>query len=198
LKDLDLIHSDQENYNKNGHHQGKLVLGERMKAALLDQLRHDVGLLISCDVMDYSLLMGIVPLDNGHKCSKDSSIPPSDSSPPTNLFRIIASPLSFLGGKLYNGGRTILSSILTVPFPYYGADLCGVDCGKLSRIEGQRHGQRALYYFGLIDFLQPWTFRKACEREMKGLVGYDKQRISCVHPRFYASRFLDFLDANIC
>ena len=134
------------------------------------------------------LLLGVVPLDQREVHIKDSSVHPPDSSPLSNALQIIASPISFVAGKLYGEGRKMLSSIITIPFPYYGAELCGVDCGKLSRIEGRRRGKRAIYYLGLIDFLQPWTFRKACEKEMKGIVGYNKQLISCVDPHFYASK----------
>ena len=64
-------------------------------------------------------------------------------------------------------------------------------------MQGKRRGDRAMYYMGLIDFLQPWTARKVVEKNLKGLMGYDTKAISCVDPEEYANRFLEFLDANI-
>jgi hypothetical protein len=90
-----------------------------------------------------------------------------------------------------------LDSIFTTPLPYYGSGTCGVDGGKLSVFHGKRRGDRAVYYMGLIDFLQPWTTRKVIERRLKGLMGYDTNAISSVTPEEYAKRFLEYMDANM-
>lgn len=199
-KDLDLV-NEKLYYGAEGdsRHPWKtgMEFGERLKSSLLNQLRHDVGLLMKCDVMDYSLLMGVVMLDDDQKPTmyKMTLGKTSCSSDPLS---VISSPLLYICARIISAGEKLLSSVLTVPFPYYGADLCGVDCGKLSRIEGRRHGRRAVFYLGLIDFLQPWTTRKLFERELKGLVGYNKHLISCVNPQLYASRFLEFVDSIIC
>jgi len=195
FKDLDLL-KEREKYHRDLRHRWKtgIEFGERVKSSLLDQLRHDVSLLMSCDVMDYSLLMGIVVLDEDQKPTRMTL---AKSSCATDPLRVITSPLLYIGDNIVSVGGKLLSSVLTFPFPYYGADLCGVDCGALSKIEGRRHGKRAIFYLGLIDFLQPWTTRKVIERDMKGLFGYNKLLISCVHPHLYASRFLDFVDSNI-
>ena len=81
--------------------------------------------------------------------------------------------------------------------PYYGAGVCGVNGGVLSIQTGRRAGDRAVYYMGIIDFLQPWTTKKVMEREVKGLLGYNTKAISCVSPKDYAARFLDFIDAHV-
>lgn len=81
--------------------------------------------------------------------------------------------------------------------PYYGSGSCVVDGGKLSVFHGERRGERAIYYMGLIDFLQPWTKRKVVERYLKGIIGYDTNAISSVTPEEYATRFLAYLDDNI-
>ncbi|KAJ1436078.1 hypothetical protein B484DRAFT_445853 [Ochromonadaceae sp. CCMP2298] len=52
-----------------------------------------------------------------------------------------------------------------------------------------------VYHFGIIDFLQQYTFRKWLETLLKGFF-WDRRKISCVPPRFYASRFLGFIDEN--
>ena len=111
--------------------------------------------------------------------------------------RVIAAPLLYVVKKLHSMGEITLSTVLTLPLPYYGAGICGVDAGALSVLHGKRLGRRAVYYIGLIDFLQPWTTRKILERELKGLLGYDKHAISCVDPKEYGARFIHFLDAHL-
>jgi 1-phosphatidylinositol-4-phosphate 5-kinase len=66
----------------------------------------------------------------------------------------------------------------------------------LSQLLGRRLGSRAIYYFGLIDFLQPYNAKKAIEYRLKSVV-YKQGAFSCVPPREYADRFLDYLDRHI-
>mmetsp|Transcript_15421 Transcript_15421/g.22866 ORF Transcript_15421/g.22866 Transcript_15421/m.22866 type:complete len:84 (-) Transcript_15421:1088-1339(-) len=81
--------------------------------------------------------------------------------------------------------------------PYYGAGSTKVDGGNLSSIRGTLMGKDVIYYMGVIDFLQPWTVKKRLERDLKGLVGYDKTAISCVAPSDYSTRFLSFIDSHV-
>ncbi|KAI2501262.1 Phosphatidylinositol-4-phosphate 5-Kinase [Fragilaria crotonensis] len=193
-------------------------LGPSCKAALLSQLRRDVKLLVECQVMDYSLLVGVVDMDTMR--FDVSSMEAFDRSVAfESMFRrqskrrvnklkaaglkllapihIMSAPALYFGRRAVSLAESTLSSILTLPLPYYGAGMCGVDGGALARVEGSRSGKRAIYYIGLIDFLQPWTARKVLERQMKGLMGYDTHAISCVAPEEYASRFLEFIDSHI-
>ena len=62
------------------------------------------------------------------------------------------------------------------------------DKGKLVLAGGD--GQ--IYHFGVIDFLQRYTFRKVLETLLKGLVN-DAAKISCVAPSLYARRMLSFI-----
>jgi Phosphatidylinositol-4-phosphate 5-Kinase len=48
------------------------------------------------------------------------------------------------------------------------------------------------YHFGLIDFLQKYSFRKVLETFFKGLFD-DATKISCVAPTRYARRMLSFI-----
>ena len=195
-------------------------LGAPLKAALLSQLRRDVRLLVNCGVMDYSLLVGVVNMDPHHMDSGDmralelSEIQESRMelarrarekqsfervifSSIVTPVRILMAPPLFIGRRIWAEINSVLSSVLTLPLPYYGADICGVNGGALSLLEGRRLGHRAIYFVGLIDFLQPWTTRKVIERRLKGILGYDMHAISCVPPDEYAERFLDFIDAHI-
>jgi hypothetical protein len=49
------------------------------------------------------------------------------------------------------------------------------------------------YHFGIIDFLQKYTWRKWFENWLKGFV-WDNKKVSCVEPHFYALRMLQFID----
>ena len=188
-------------------------IGSRARASLLSQLRRDTELLVDCGVMDYSLLVGIVKLDRpGKEAVTDNFLTTTmnlDNRPMefgqqgavlsrlTVPMRQLFAPLFFIAKQLHNGFDSILLSILTFPLPYYGAGICPVDGGLLSVIPGYRFGYKSVYYIGIIDFLQPWTARKVVERELKGVLGYDKKAISCVHPKEYSLRFLEFLSKHI-
>ena len=222
LKDLDLSNEVDLIKSKNGKEYG-ITLGVASKSSLLAQLRKDVKLLVDCNVMDYSLLVGIVHMDDHHKNDIRNAITTMNQQ--DRIFdqieynqqkrrhnnkldhdvlyilstpvRLILSPPTYLARKAWNLMRLTVDSIFTTPLPYYGSGTCGVDGGKLSVFHGKRRGDRAIYYMGLIDFLQPWTTRKVIERQLKGLIGYDTKAISSVTPEEYASRFLDYMDANI-
>ena len=205
LKDLDLAREvsaaaseqtilDEPTYGIN--------IGSRSKASLLTQLRRDVALLEECQVMDYSLLVGVVRSRDDPENVLTHQQQPKDIMPfgLLNLRedgiveRIISSPV---GRRVHWAIDKALWWVLPNSMPYYGAGVCGVDGGALSVVPGRRSGHRAVYYMGIIDFLQPWTWKKVLENEMKGLLGYNTKAISCVSPKDYASRFLDFLDAHV-
>lgn len=198
-------------------------IGARLKSSLLSQLRKDVKFLVECGVMDYSLLVGVVDMDT-HRRSKSlaeiKSIPKSIDNAPFSgegnvktekrneiirraisvasfpLRTAIAPPL-YMAQNLFNLVDITLSSVLTLPLPYYGAGICGVDGGALSVLHGRRLGHRCVFYVGVIDFLQPWTLRKVLERDLKGIAGYDVNAISCVDPKEYGVRFLEYMNAHV-
>jgi hypothetical protein len=193
-----------------------ITIGPSAKSALLSQLRRDLSLLVECNVMDYSLLVGVVNMSgveatqrsNSLKASKDALEKGLSKSKRYQRRRVIlnlltapirqlCAPILFIGAKVCSLVQSITSSVLTVPLPYYGAGACGIDCGPYSILHGSRLGHRAMFYMGVIDFLQPWTMQKVIEREVKGVMGYDTKSISCMHPKDYASRFLDFMNEHI-
>ena len=196
LKDLDLarevsVEASRQSVAESGASTYGINIGRRANASLLDQLRRDVALLEECKVMDYSLLVGVVKAGPEHaqlpfgllNIRKDGIFDRIVSSR-------VAKKTHFLLDK-------VLWWILPNSMPYYGAGVCGVNGGVLSIQTGRRAGDRAVYYMGIIDFLQPWTTKKVMEREVKGLLGYNTKAISCVSPKDYAARFLDFIDAHV-
>jgi Phosphatidylinositol-4-phosphate 5-kinase len=192
-----------------------ICIGPAAKAALLSQLRRDLALLVECSVMDYSLLVGVVNMDvvdsDSAKTITKNEIDKLlrankniNRSRTLRLLNTLSRPLQELGApamtvcrSAYSGVQNTLSTVLTLPFPYYGADKCGVDGGCFSIMRGRRLGKRAVYYMGIIDFLQPWTTQKVLENQLKGVLGYNRSAISCVHPEEYAERFLNFMDKVI-
>jgi hypothetical protein len=220
FKDLDLM-KEVELVRSMGMREFGLTIGATAKAALLAQLREDVKFLVDVQVMDYSLLVGVVHMDIHkkqeslrqaitsinqqhrimqrleHKPASRMKLDTKAIYVLTTPVRLVLSPPLYMARKAWNLMRLTLDSIITKPMPYYGSGTCGIDGGKLSIFHGKRRGDRAVYYMGLIDFLQPWTVRKVLERRIKTLLGYDSKAISSVSPEEYASRFLDYLDANI-
>lgn len=226
LKDLDLAREVEivralENPRSRVPSEYGLHIGLSAKAALLSQLRRDVKLLVECEVMDYSLLVGVVNMDSGRldlqslealirsemEEKKLQALSKKERArrrrthllvrSVTAPLRIMLAPVVFVGRKSLSSVESTLSTILTLPLPYYGSGLCGVDGGVHSVIEGRRNGHPVIYYMGLIDFLQPWTARKVLERQLKGVLGYDTHAISSVDPQEYASRFLEFVETHV-
>ncbi len=212
-KEVELVRSFQQYPEGYGLH-----VGPKAKAMLLSQLRRDVRLLMDCNVMDYSLLVGVVNLDlnqvdestlralditrqeeekmkraRSKRRRVDHQLLVAISAP----IRIMVAPSWYFARKVWSMAERTLSSILTLPLPYYGAGKCVVDGGALSVVHGTRNGNRAIYYMGVIDFLQPWTARKVLERQIKGMMGYDTTAISCVDPKEYAARFVEFIEAHV-
>ena len=217
VKEMDLISSLQKR-SRNPFSKGSgIQLGASTKSMLLAQLRKDVALLRECQVMDYSLLVGIVNIDqvkidatalNALELSANEEKMfqlAHTNSNPTEIFvrvlttpvRLVMAPPLFFTRRMWQVFRRTMSSVLTYPLPFYGASDCVVDGGSLSVVHGHRSGKRAIYYLGLIDFLQPWTARKVAEKQLKGFLGYDTKAVSCVDPDEYALRFLDFVEARI-
>lgn len=221
LKDLDLakeVHIMRTVTNQNCAPSYGLNIGARRKSSFMSQLQKDVKFLVKCGVMDYSLLVGVVDMDQNassdiipthpslilNKNLSDEDQPRVSKKELSRIVSFLCFPLQTLVAPPYfvfkNVARffeNVISSVLTLPLPYYGAGVCGVDGGSLSTIHGNRRGHRCVYYFGLIDFLQPWTMKKVIEKELKGVIGYDVTAISCVDPKAYGSRFLGFMNAHI-
>mmetsp|Transcript_29592 Transcript_29592/g.62761 ORF Transcript_29592/g.62761 Transcript_29592/m.62761 type:complete len:714 (+) Transcript_29592:229-2370(+) len=185
LKDLDLKREVEEELNEvnggvtNDQNRKKtsrygICVGKRSKTSLMAQLERDVDLLHRCNVLDYSLLVGVADME-----ISNGSIKPNASSERVPKY-------------LQNVFRW-----MDFPMPYYGAGTTKVDGGALSSLRGTRKGKQVMYYMGVIDFLQPWTVKKRMERDLKGLAGYDTSAISCVAPADYADRFLKFVKSHV-
>jgi len=177
LKDLNLKREVQLELEESASNERRkavsrygIHIGPRKKAALLAQLERDVSLLTECGVIDYSLLLGVA----------DTSLPKRS------------------GGTNNTAPKALQHFFrwMDAPMPYYGAGTTKVDGGNFASIRGTLMGKDVIYYMGVIDFLQPWNVKKRLERDLKGLIGYDKTAISCVAPADYATRFLSFINSH--
>lgn len=222
LKDMDLAREvtavrSQQQWGR--HSSGKshssygIDVGPNIKAALMAQLRRDVQFLVDCQVIDYSLLVGVAKEAPGMNEAELKLLDRvhSDLHKPhqTNLLGSLASaaflPVRFLidpsltlSSKSSSPPSAASSSKSLRSFPQsnFGTGRCVVDTGPLSQILGRRMGNRAIYYFGLIDFLQPFNAKKVIEYRLKSVV-YEHGAFSCVPPQEYADRFLAFLEDHI-
>jgi 1-phosphatidylinositol-4-phosphate 5-kinase len=217
LKDLDLsrevelVRALQKQRSRSQGPGYGIHIGPTSKAALLTQLRKDVKLLAACGVIDYSLLVGVareapgmsaLDLQALHKSEElerrmvklreRNNLAAAAISAVLSSVRVFAAPAVFLSRSLFS----FVKQTIVWPSPYYGSGQCTVDAGPLSCIHGKRLGAPATYYFGLIDFLQPFNTKKSVEFRLKALV-YEKGTYSCVPPEQYADRFLAFLDDHI-
>lgn len=183
LKDLDLMEevkhgaalADNTEVNEDDFSGQKygLHIGLTAKEALLSQLRLDVGLLQDCSVIDYSLLVGVA-IDDVMDKSQLST-----------------------GKKFVKAIRSALRSKIAMPLLHFlSYDRNCLNTGRLSKVFGERNGQPVIYYFGLIDFLQPFDYKKELEYRLKGIL-YKKGTYSCVPPGSYAERFLNFVDKHV-
>eukprot|EP00554_Chaetoceros_debilis_P011916 CAMPEP_0194127826 /NCGR_PEP_ID=MMETSP0150-20130528/60726_1 /TAXON_ID=122233 /ORGANISM="Chaetoceros debilis, Strain MM31A-1" /LENGTH=620 /DNA_ID=CAMNT_0038821775 /DNA_START=32 /DNA_END=1891 /DNA_ORIENTATION=- len=132
-----------------------ICIGPKAKAALLAQLRKDLNLLVECAVMDYSLLVGVVNMEltEGSKSSTDiakeeirskmESEAVSENGVCKEIFKALMEPMNnlaapavFLAQEAHKITLRTLSTVLTQPFPYYGAGTCGVNGGAYSVLSG--------------------------------------------------------------
>ena len=197
-----------------------LCVGEGRKRELLRQIRRDCDFLVQEGVMDYSLLVGVgVPVGdeeegeggqqpNGGGAvaaaaaeeaeAEDAEAPPLPQKATKGLRQALAKlpPFKFLsstGWLKWGERRKAREALLSPPPPPPFCPLPSIPCGVHSAIPGTRHGAPVVFYFGLIDFLQPWSARKVLERKWKGARGWDLGGISCAEPGAYAARLVDFL-----
>jgi hypothetical protein len=188
-----------------------LHIGATAKSALMRQLRNDVKLLVACGAIDYSLLVGVAKEDPGFDAAVMEALDKSihweatlqgGRSSNKSARRLLSAALlplqSLLAPPVFLVRQSLrfAKKLVFWPAPYYGAGSCVVDAGPLSILQGSRHGAPATYYFGLIDFLQPYNSKKAVEYRLKTLV-YPSDSFSCVPPQVYADRFLAYLNEHI-
>jgi len=201
LKDLDFLELKK-----------KLVIGEEWRALLLGQLRKDVDLLKSANLMDYSLLVGIhnePSEEEWGEISRNLTSADLESIPLQKKPFILEAPVRTKGEEELRGLDGVHSPIVMVPTKGVSAKDMSFHIpapltGSLPRIMTvpfymergmaglDENGERKIFFIGIIDILMKYTIRKQLEHAYKGLK-YDKNAISAVSPPAYAERFFNFM-----
>eukprot|EP01059_Diplonema_ambulator_P009273 TRINITY_DN19110_c0_g1_i1.p1 TRINITY_DN19110_c0_g1~~TRINITY_DN19110_c0_g1_i1.p1 ORF type:complete len:807 (+),score=133.55 TRINITY_DN19110_c0_g1_i1:166-2586(+) len=171
----------------------RLVLDKDLGRALLKQVEADSQFFIRHNIMDYSLLLGI------HKGSFDELRVPNE-----DLALDLTAPHDSLQSPL--SSRKTRSSTYIPPAPLTNpAALQPKPTPPLHRRnEGglysaftseQTHNGDNMYFMGIIDILQTWTFQKRAERFLKSLfLKKDPAGMSAIEPYRYAKRFIERCD----
>ncbi|ORX87404.1 SAICAR synthase-like protein [Anaeromyces robustus] len=191
----------------------KIYLGKEKESILMKQLEKDVQFLADNNVMDYSLLVGCHNLNKGNIDNiRDSTlsiiepIPESinkkridkiESSRKKNkkdpmamaLARAIAetSPVS-----LETSSSSLPETIPKVKkhFIFYH------DEGGFRATDINNKELQEIYFLGIIDIFTNYNTKKKLENICKSIYN-DNKNISAVNPRFYAKRFLNFIQDSI-
>ena len=191
-----------------------LHIGPVAKSNILAQLRKDVELLVACKTIDYSLLVGVNKRErpvfdflsslfdgNVGGASSPTYEPIMDSGEPSWFSQIDRNIRLMFGPVFYwkTSRHDSVQKMLQTGTLFFNNqwEQCGVNCGPLSILPGERRGNACVFYFGLIDFLQPYNAKKEAEYQWKSLRYGRKSGFSCIPPRPYADRFLAFLDRHI-
>ncbi|KTW27714.1 hypothetical protein T552_02154 [Pneumocystis carinii B80] len=177
-----------------------LSLGPEKRDIFLAQVKADVELLASLNIMDYSLLVGIHDLSLGNKehirgnilsvFNPDSeqihnSLKQGQSISSANELRKI---VSTIGPVSLNSTSNELSDpdFTRKDFIFYSDD-GGFRATQEDNLPGD-----SIYYIGIIDLLTKYNIIKKVEHFWKGL-SHSKAQVSAIPPSGYASRFFKFI-----
>ena len=208
LKDLDLG-------------EEMICIGPEQKEQLMEQLQKDVQFLISCKIMDYSLLLGIHQHNSADATDSSKLIESQmmdDGFTTVNTKPKVQSPLISPERKtISNRHSTITSMGCELYIPWFRQDMGGLrstsrlypgdneSClTSMTTTYSHRDSMvnvpkpAATYFFGVVDILQQYTLRKNAEHLWKTRVmRQDRQWLSAVNEQAYGERFLKFLDSII-
>jgi len=172
-----------------------LQFGPRKKNLLMSQLKKDVELLASLNIMDYSLLIGIHDLARGNSENiRGTTL--SVYQPKVPLHRIpskkgkegqVETPqLKRLATNLPN------EEFLERKLGYFTSEDGGLFA---TNVQDESSGDY-IYYFGVIDLLTTYGPKKHLETFFKGF-SFPKDELSAVPPDQYADRFVKFIRNNL-
>ncbi|CAM9704737.1 unnamed protein product [Ascophyllum nodosum] len=181
---------------------GKIHLGSQ-RAAFLKSAKDDAEFLRSVDVMDYSMLL--VVHDSSRAAEDDQALGNTErrysnfytfadealdrETPQFEKVPISSSVDVESETRLQEVARPRLAPLLrqasTLRF--------NEDGGVESELNGAPGNE--VYFMGIIDILQEYTTKKHVETFWKSIT-HDRYEISCVHPKLYCDRFIDFLTQN--
>ena len=199
----------------------RLELGPRKKHAFIEQMKQDVELLQSLNIMDYSLLIGIHDLEKGNdERLRDKTLkvfqPGGDETAsqraqqPEQLAR---TPSTMENVRKAKELRSMIIKQRPVPMGSSSSRMPDEMPDELIAERRNRYfysddgGFRAthqddspgetVYYLGIIDCLTRYSTVKKTEHFLKGLVARSRKGdISAVPPVRYGDRFIKFMSGN--
>lgn len=188
-----------------------LFIGPQRKKVFVDQMRRDCDFLERAGVMDYSLLVGIhtpardavhatlmprspydaaLGHDDGSLKDHVTGLPPTAATGGSGGVALLAGDGAAVAGSLSGTCFTAdQGGMLSSPPP--GWHLPNPASGG-SRVMAAVE----IYYIGIIDILQEYNWWKRSENLFRGMV-HDRHQISCVDPKEYASRFVQFISSGL-
>eukprot|EP01083_Nonionella_stella_P299429 1016849_1 len=146
-----------------------IKIGKIRGSFFLGQLDKDLKFLHRMNVMDYSLLVGMHFRTDGKECSADNDD-------------------RWMTGKLFlyeNGGMC-----------YDRSEEENDEINMIKHKEEDIPQKDAIYFCGIIDFLQTYTAKKKVETLVKGLA-HDWNTISAIDPEAYARRLYSFVQKSV-
>ena len=150
----------------------KIMISSDAKQQLISLLKRDTDFLSSLNLMNYSLLVGIHDLEAFTPSSADGSTSspdtPSEDSSHLKPFKFPAATNS-----------------LNLDDEFFGVT------------SSSESPKEQIYYFGLIDVLNPFGLRKRTESAAKTIKNGARIEHSIVKPEIHATRLLDFVNSNI-
>ncbi|CAI5758350.1 unnamed protein product [Candida verbasci] len=171
LKDLNYLQQNK-----------KIKFGPEKKRLFFQQIESDVNLLKKCNVMDYSLLLGI------HDVTKGNT---GDINQKLSVFE----PKSSDKAAIINTNPRDLNRTEDLPndvFPgrskyvFYGHN-GGI---RATNCDNEPIGE--IYYMGIIDCLTPYSCKKKLETLIRS-IGHKRNEISAIPAKEYGDRFVKFI-----
>ncbi|ORC93710.1 putative phosphatidylinositol-4-phosphate 5-kinase-like [Trypanosoma theileri] len=172
-------------------------VGPARRALLIDQIKKDCDFLRRSNVMDYSFLVGIhvLPTHN-HRWMGNTQSGGKDGFQGTLPFHALALD-GTIAGVFSEQQMNATTSMYGVTQPEVAIDGRCFTSDQGGMLSTEQPGtQREIYYIGIIDILQEYNVRKRLETLVIGSLK-DREKISSVPPREYASRFLSFMSSII-
>jgi len=176
----------------------KITLPSKEVNGLKSRICRDVKWFLAHRIMDYSLLLGVVwgsyrvegkseeEKDDKDEEEKEEEKKEEEEDSPLP-------PVVPIFTTRDESRRHMITNTNSIPMLPSTDKRQSLHCYEARVVEAPKS-----YYMGIIDILQRFDWSKRAEYYMKtGILKKDWHTISCAEPKFYAKRFLNFMDGII-